>query len=123
MNKPNTRFTKREVIIALVFLLIGVLASYIYSQNELKQYKRVGFKIMDNCIQTMKVADDLSKNCSQAYKIVGVCVSNLNVCDVVTEANKLDVLNRQKIEIENELWNLTEQSGSLINAVNETIKR
>lgn len=115
--------TKKEIAIAIIFLSIGIAISYFYNQNRLKMYKSAGYKVMNNCIQTVQAADSLAKNCGEAYKIVESCVSNLNSCDLESESKKLDSLNKQKSEIEDKISKLTEESGTLIEVVDKTISQ
>ncbi len=109
---------KREIIIALIFFILGLGAMYVYSANSYKDKlaanKQITLEIIDNSIAALEASDALVNNSSNAYTEVAICFSNYRSCDLNKSQAKLDKLNAEKEKIQTRLKNLTEDMDVII---------
>jgi len=89
-------FKKKEIFIALIFFLLGILFMYFYTRIEVSKNKVVTRKIIDNCVATFKAGDIMTKACNSAYAEVSKCVLNLDTCNLQDSSMKLKIYNDQR---------------------------
>lgn len=109
---------RREIIIAVAFFVLGLVAMYSYSTNSYKAKlaanKQITLDIIDNCTSSLQANNALVNNCSDAYAEVATCFSNYKSCDLNKSQVRLDQLNNEKKQIQARLRSLTEEMDSII---------
>lgn len=112
-------FTKREIIIAIIALLVGVGLGFYTNSNEVKASKEMTNRVIDNCVQSLVATNVLVNSCGKAYKEATTCFFNLDSCDLQESGMKLEALNKEKERAEEEIRRLTEDMDSIIKDVKE----
>ncbi len=109
---------KREIIIAVFSLFIGLMSMNFYLadnyKKDLKANKEITLGIIDNSITAFEVSDALVNNCSDAYSEVVACFSNYKRCDLNSSQAKLEQLNDEKTMIQARLKTLIEAMDLII---------
>lgn len=112
--------TKREIIIAIVALLVGVGIGFYMNSNEVKANKQITKRVIDNCIQSMTAANTLINSCGGAYKEATTCFLNIDSCNLQESGRKLGALNKEKEQAEEEIRRLTKDMDSIIGEVKKS---
>ena len=109
---------KRDIFVAVVFFMLGLVVMYFYATNSYKgklaANKRVTLDIIDNCTSSLQANDELVNNCSDAYSEVASCFSNYKSCDLNKSQARLDHLDEEKKTLQARLKSLTEEMDSII---------
>lgn len=105
---------KKEILIAITAFLLGVGIMYVYSRNELDTNKTFTRRIIDNSINSIEASNVLVNTCSNAYKEFGTCVLDLKSCNLEESKKKLQILNKQKEQAEEQIRSVTKDMDSLI---------
>lgn len=109
---------KREIIVAVVFFILGLVVMYFYSANSYKDKiaanKQITLDIIDNSIASLEASDALVNNSSNAYTEVATCFSDYKSCDLNKSQARLDQLDEEKKRIQAKLRDLTEEMDSII---------
>lgn len=96
MKKNTQKLNKRDLIIGISCILIGVVFTYLLVGNQIKEQKKLTSRILKNSIQSMEASNELANSCADAYKTATTCVSNLQSCNVTEESKKLDEYNTRR---------------------------
>lgn len=99
--------TKREILIAIVALLVGVGFGFYSNSNKVKTNKQITKRIIDNCVQSLTAANTLISIYSESYKEVSMFFLDRQSCDIELSKKKLEALNKSKEKSEEEVRRLT----------------
>lgn len=108
---------KKEIVIAVIFFLLGLGLMYASNRSELALKKEITRKIIDNCIQSLTASNSLINSCSDAYKEASACITKGNDCNMTESAKKLDAFNEQRQLAEEQIRNATKDMDSIIESV------
>lgn len=106
---------KRDILIAIIFFLIGSVVMYFYDQKTIQSNEVLNDKIMANCGAAMTAASQLVKNCNQTKTEVISCYSDLKSCDQKEFNNKMDALLEKARLLDIDLTNYTKEMEGLLN--------
>lgn len=108
----------KQIIIALVFFMVGLAVMYFYSSNSYKAKlvanKEITLSIIDNSIAAFETTDALVSNCSDAYLEVATCFSDFNSCNLNRSAKRLSELELEKEQIQVKLKEVIEEMDLII---------
>ena len=93
----------RELLIGIICLLFGALATFLYTQNDVQSNKKLVTRILKSSINSMEASQSLANSCSAAYSTATNCVTNLRTCNLQQEVKKLDTFNSQKKEADKQI--------------------
>ena len=93
MKKNIQKLNKREFLIGIVCILVGMLITYLLIGNDVKNQKKLTSRILNNSIQSMEASKKMADSCADAYHTATTCVTNLKTCDIKEQAEKLDGFN------------------------------
>jgi len=96
MKKNTQKLNKRDLIIGISCILIGVVFTYLLVGNQIKEQKKLTSRILKNSIQSMEASKEMADSCTQAYNTATACVSNLQSCNLTEETKKLDEFNTRR---------------------------
>jgi hypothetical protein len=90
------KIKKREVIIGIFCLLLGLLVSYLTTRSQIESNKGLTKRILSNAIQSMEASKEMADSCAEAYNTATICVANLRTCNIEEETKKLDEFNTRR---------------------------
>ncbi len=93
---------KREIKIALVFFLLGCLATYLYKERELNISKRQTAEITKACMTVTGINRQLYNNCKVSVDEVTSCYANSS-CDTTASVIRFGKLIKENEGLEKEL--------------------
>lgn len=105
---------KKQVLTAVIFFILGVIITNQYNQTQVKGYKNITRDILNNCTDSLTAYNDLNNNCNETYAGFYSCITNLESCDVKASTEKGEGLKQGRLEIENRIKDLTNQTGLIL---------
>lgn len=115
MKKNTLKISKEEIAIALVGIIVGTIFGYLFTLQKINYQKDLTKRILNNSIQSMAASKQIADTCSEAYTTATECVSNLNTCDIESEAKKLDDYNYKRGQAEEIIDWMSEDMKKIIN--------
>lgn len=116
IKRPN----KREIVIAVVFLLIGFLLSFVLSKNSKSaKYKSAASEIGEICISSVKTQSELYDVCNERYSSFYNCVADLENCKFDEVTKKGEEYRDKEKEIGDRIEGQTQKLKDLIEKVKE----
>src|SRR5581483_9699111 len=99
----------------ILVILLLILSTFYFWKKSISYENKLHTlsKVTNNCLTGLDITQQLINNCSNAYLIMTSCVSNLNICNVNSAKERLQMLNSEKQKLQYQLNILTEEIGSL----------
>lgn len=105
---------KKMFLVAVLAFILGGVVTNQYNQTQVKGYKNITRDILNNCADSLTAYNDLNNNCNETYAGFYSCMTNLESCDIKASTEKGTKLKQGRLEIENRIKDLTNQTSLIL---------
>lgn len=105
---------KRDILIAIIFFLIGSVVMYFYHQKTMQSNKVLTDRFVANCGAAMVSAHKLLQNCNRTNDEIVACYSDLKACNWEDFKNKVDNISKESIQLNEDLKSYAKEAERLI---------
>ena len=96
--------TKKEIFIAIIFFIVGVITMYSYNLNWTLKTKTLTEELVDNFRETYNIQRDLSLNYSNSYDTLVNCLFvEKNNCKMEEKLKEFEKISSEREQLKNQL--------------------
>lgn len=117
MKKNIQKLNRRELILGISCILIGVAIAYLFIGGQIREQKKLTARILKNSIQSMEASQNLAQSCSEAYNTATGCVTHLGTCNLEAESKRLDEYNTRKMHADQQIELMNQDMKKIIEEV------